>query len=71
MLNNTLASEIKNYIDYVDQIPPSDNPEIFGLHANSDLNFRLKESIEMIDTIIETRPKDSSAGGGKTREELV
>lgn len=25
----------------------------------------------MIDTIIETRPKDSAGGGGKTREELV
>lgn len=52
-------------------MPTADNPEIFGLHSNSDLNFRLKESIEMIDTIIETRPKDSSSGGGKTREELV
>lgn len=25
----------------------------------------------MIDTIIETRPKDSNSGGGKTREEIV
>lgn len=25
----------------------------------------------MIDTIIQTRPKDSSVGGGKTREEVV
>jgi len=25
----------------------------------------------MINTIIDTRPKDSSGGGGKTREELV
>jgi len=25
----------------------------------------------MINTIIDTRPKDSSAGGGKTREEIV
>lgn len=48
-----------------------DSPEIFGLHANADLNFRQKESIEMIDTIIQTRPKDSSVGGGKTREEVV
>lgn len=48
-----------------------DSPEIFGLHANADLNFRQKESIEMIDTIIQTRPKDSSSGGGKTREEIV
>lgn len=48
-----------------------DSPEIFGLHANADLNFRQKESLEMIDTIIQTRPKDSSSGGGKTREEIV
>jgi dynein heavy chain len=25
----------------------------------------------MINTIMETRPKDSSSGGGKTREEIV
>jgi dynein heavy chain len=25
----------------------------------------------MINTIMETRPKESSSGGGKTREELV
>lgn len=25
----------------------------------------------MINTIMETRPKDSSVGGGKTREEIV
>jgi len=48
-----------------------DNPEVFGLHANADLTFRLKESLEMINTIMETRPKDSSVGGGKTREEIV
>jgi len=48
-----------------------DSPEVFGLHANADLNFRLKESIEMINTIILTRPKESNSGGGKTREEIV
>lgn len=25
----------------------------------------------MIDTVTDTRPKESSAGGGKTREEIV
>lgn len=25
----------------------------------------------MIDTVIETRPKESAVGGGKTREEIV
>jgi len=44
---------------------------VFGLHSNADLTFRLKESLEMINTIMETRPKDSSSGGGKTREDIV
>lgn len=52
-------------------MPATDDPSIFGLHPNADLTFRLKESLEMINTIMETRPKESSAGGGKTREEQV
>ena len=69
----TLAqnTEIKNYRDYPDFMLMIDSPEVFGLHANADLNFRLKESIEMINTIILTRPKESNSGGGKTREEQV
>mmetsp|Transcript_99776 Transcript_99776/g.149450 ORF Transcript_99776/g.149450 Transcript_99776/m.149450 type:complete len:112 (+) Transcript_99776:3549-3884(+) len=31
----------------------------------------MKESNEMISTITETRPKESSSTGGKTREEIV
>ena len=52
-------------------IPDNDSPEVFGLHANADLTFRLKESNELINTVMEARPKDSSSGGGKTREEFV
>lgn len=48
-----------------------DNPEVFGLHLNADLTYRLKESLEMIDTLLETRPKDTGSGGGPTREEMV
>jgi len=55
----------------VNEVPAVDNPEVFGLHINADLTFRLKESLEMINTLIETRPKDSNTGGGKTREEIV
>jgi dynein heavy chain len=61
--------EITKYQEYITTIPTIDNPEIFGLHKNADLTFRLKESLEMINTIMDTRPKDSSVGGGKTREE--
>ena len=59
------------YHTYIQSVPSVDNTEVFGLHANADLTFRMKESLEMIDTIMETRPKDSNSGGGKTREEIV
>jgi len=65
------SAENQKYIDYVNTVPSTDNPEVFGLDANADLTFRLKESLEMINTIMETRPKDSNSGGGKTREEIV
>ena len=59
------------YNEYVLLVPPNDNPEVFGLHPNADLTFRLKESLEMMNVIMENRPKDSGTGGGKTREEIV
>lgn len=31
----------------------------------------MNESIDMVFTIMETRPKETSGGGGKTREEIV
>jgi len=63
--------EITKYREYIDHVPAIDTPEVFGLHPNADLTFRLKESNETINTIMETRPKDSGAGAGKTREEEV
>jgi len=63
--------EHKNYIEYVESLPAVDNPEIFGLNSNSDITFRTKETKDMINTIMNTRPKDSESGGGMTREELI
>lgn len=65
------SAELIKYKEYIDTVPALDSPEVFGLHSNADLTFRMKESSEMMLTIMETRPKDSGGGGGKTREELV
>ena len=63
--------DINKMREYVGQMPATDHPNVFGLHANADLTFRLKESTEMIDTLIDTQPKDAGAGGGKSKEEVV
>jgi dynein heavy chain len=48
------CSEHSKYLDYIKIIPERDSPVIFGLHPNADLTFRLKESVEMINTLVDT-----------------
>jgi dynein heavy chain len=52
-------------------MPSNDGPQIFGLHPNADLTFRLKESIEMINVLVDTQPKEGGGGGGLSREDQV
>lgn len=48
-----------------------DNPEVFGLHPNADLTFRMKESLEMMNTLQETRPKDTGGSSSVSLDEIV
>ena len=65
------CSEHNKFIEYIQSMPDKDSPIIFGLHPNADLTFRLKESIEMINTLVDTQPKEASSSGGKSREDEV
>jgi dynein heavy chain len=65
------CSEHSKFLDYIQTMPEKDSPIIFGLHPNADLTFRLKESIEMINTLVDTQPKEASSSGGKSREDEV
>mgnify|MGYP001313102287 CR=1 FL=1 len=47
------------------------SPEVFGLHPNADLTFRLNEVGALIHTLGETQPKGSGGGGGVSREDVV
>jgi dynein heavy chain len=66
-----VGTEHKHYLEFIDRLPSFDSPEIFGMNPNADITCRLKETNELIHTIMETRPKDSSGDGGKTREEII
>lgn len=65
------ATEHSRYLEYINKMPGTDAPPIFGLHSNADLTFRLKESTDMINTLLDTQPKESSGGGGMSREDIV
>jgi len=65
------AIEHQRFLEYIKDMPGTDGPPIFGLHPNADLTFRLKESVEMVNTLLDTQPKEASGGSGKSREEEV
>jgi len=63
---------IGQYHEYIKKFPEIDSPEIFGLHPNADLTFRVKEVTALFNTLGETQPKGGGGGGGgKSREEIV
>ena len=64
-------TEVSKYKEYAQQFPDIDSPEIFGLHPNADLTFRVKEVKAMMATLTMTQPKQGGGGGGLSREEIV
>ena len=64
--------QIGNWHSFIKNFPEIDSPEIFGLHPNADLTFRVKEVNALFNTLSDTQPKGGgSTGDGPSREDIV
>ncbi|XP_052229952.1 dynein axonemal heavy chain 5-like isoform X5 [Dreissena polymorpha] len=59
------------YMDFINALNNTDTPEVFGLHPNADITYSSKTAKIILDTVLSIQPKDSSGGGGETRESMV
>lgn len=58
---------------YVDGLPLTEEPEIFGMHENANISYQLQESRRMVRTVLDVQPRlmASSGGAGKSSEDIV
>lgn len=64
--------QIGQYHTFIKSFPEIDSPEIFGLHPNADLTFRVKEVNALFNTLSDTQPKGGGGGSdGMSREDIV
>ena len=62
---------LEQYRAYISTMPEIDSPEIYGLHPNADLTFRVKEVNALLATMADTQPKSSGGGSGKSMDDIV
>jgi dynein heavy chain len=58
-------------LEYIDQLPLIDSPEIFGLHRNAAIAFENSETRYLMNTIISVQPRTGGGSGGKSTDEVV
>ncbi|KAM3873375.1 dynein axonemal heavy chain 11 [Diretmus argenteus] len=61
------------YHSYIDDHLPSENPTLYGLHPNAELDFLTVTSDNLLKTLLELQPQDSSRtdGASQSSEEKV
>ncbi|XP_053322781.1 dynein axonemal heavy chain 11 [Spea bombifrons] len=61
------------YHDYIDEMLPAENPVLYGLHPNAEIEFLTVTSDNLFKTILEMQPKDTvlGEGSGMSVEEKV
>eukprot|EP00756_Hemistasia_phaeocysticola_P002628 Hpha_TRINITY_DN11789_c0_g1::TRINITY_DN11789_c0_g1_i1::g.31896::m.31896/K10408/DNAH; dynein heavy chain, axonemal len=56
---------------YLGSLPPHEQPELFGLHANANMSYERGQSRRVIDIVTSLHPRGSSGGSGQSPDEQV
>ena len=64
------APEMEDMIDYIKGLPLNPAPEAFGLHENAEITTNQQHTRHLLSVILTMQPR-ASAGGGKSREEVI
>lgn len=60
-----------SYVEYIQNFPTTEGPDLFGMHENANLTFQHQESNKILDCIAGIQPKASTGGAGKNVGEAI
>ncbi|ORY38879.1 hypothetical protein BCR33DRAFT_853838 [Rhizoclosmatium globosum] len=63
--------DLNSFKNYIDSMPFTEEPSIFGMHENANISYQLQESRRVVKTVLDVQPRLVSGGSGKTSEEVV
>uniref|UniRef100_UPI00398F3537 dynein axonemal heavy chain 8-like n=1 Tax=Pristiophorus japonicus TaxID=55135 RepID=UPI00398F3537 len=66
-----ICLNLESYMEYIQTLPITDTPQVFGLHPNADIMYQRNTAAEILNTITNIQPKESAGGVGETREAMV
>lgn len=55
----------------IEDLPLVQTPEVFGLHANADIQYYTNATKALWRNLIELQPRTAGTGAGVTREEFI
>ncbi|CAG9821168.1 unnamed protein product [Phaedon cochleariae] len=61
----------EDYIAFIDELPLTNSPEVFGLHPNAEIGYYTQATKEMWRLLIELQPQTAMSGEGISREEFI
>jgi dynein heavy chain len=64
------TGSLASYIDYIDQLPMSEAPEVFGLHENANISCALAETSLLLESALSLQPR-SAGGAGKSWDQAL
>ena len=64
-------SPLSVYRDYIESLPLTDSPELFGMHENANISYQSQESEKIVATILAVQPRISTVSGGKSNDDIV
>lgn len=63
------AASFNDYLEYIKSFPLNDDPSLFGMHSNADINYAQAEAYACLATLLNMQP--SELGVATTRVEEV